>query len=74
MNPETETIQPDPGSVHARSCLAATAALRVSTDGPAAAEIAWLQALHAVELCGQVAELAARCGSIRWPASTLVSG
>jgi hypothetical protein len=74
MNPETETIQPDPGSMHARTCLAAAAAPQVSADGPAATEIAWLQALHAVELCDQVAELAARCGSIRWPAGTLVSG
>jgi hypothetical protein len=28
-------------------------------------EIAWLQALHALELCQQVAELAARCGESR---------
>jgi hypothetical protein len=69
MSPEIQTISSDPGSICARSCLAAAAGVRAGADGPAAAEIAWLQALHAVELCQQVAKLAADRGcSAGWPA------
>jgi hypothetical protein len=72
MSPDTSTISPDQGSMQARSCLAAWAGLQAGAEGPAAVETAWLQALHAVELCQQVAELAARCGcSIKWPVSAL---
>lgn len=61
MSPEIATISRDPGSMHVRCCLAATAGQEGRAESPAAAEeIAWLQALHAVELCQQVAELAAR--------------
>jgi hypothetical protein len=68
------TISPDTGSLPARCCLAAATTIQDSADGPVPVELAWLQALHAVELCQRVAELAARCGSVRWPSGTLASG
>jgi hypothetical protein len=62
-------------SVRARCCLGARAEQGARAEGPAgpryrrsataagpaaADEAAWLRALHAVELCQEVAELAAR--------------
>jgi hypothetical protein len=74
MSPKIRTIL-SYRSMRVRCCLAARAGQETGAEAPAgprrepsaraacpaaADEIAWLQALHAVELCRQVAELAAR--------------